>query len=211
VAELDGSLGRMQFDHVDVIYAVELPETLGVTEAIAQVGGLLASGRARTWAITNWAAPDVAEAVAECRSQGVALPVCAQLPYSIVSNEWVDDPVMDAALAAGGMGLVASYVLAGGTLTGKYLRGEAGRMAPETDDPAMLAGMAAAHDLAALAERWSTDAATVAMCFALSQPRLASILFGATRPEQVDANVAAADVFAGLGDTDIAALRALAR
>lgn len=209
--ELDASLGRMGLDHIDVIYAVTLPEALSVAGAVGEVAGLLSSGKARCWAVTNWPADAVAEAVAECRRQGVPQPVCAQLPYSVVNNTWVDDPVMDAALADGGISLVASYVLAGGTLTGKYGRGEAGRVAPDTDDSQLRAGIEAAADVEALASAWGTDAATVALCFALGHPRLASILFGATRPAQIDANVAAADVFASLDDAQLAALRALAR
>lgn len=210
VAELDGSLQRMGLDYIDLIYATTLPDHISVAEAVEQVAGLLTSGRARTWGTTNWTAEQTAEAVRQCADQGVPNPVVSQLPYSVINNTWVNDPAMDEAMASGNTGLVASYVLAGGTLTGKYQRGEAGRVASDTDDPAMVQGLAAAERVVALATEWETDAATVAMCFALAHPNLTSILFGATRPDQIVANVGALEVFARLDDSQLEALQNLA-
>ena len=53
-AELDGSLARMGFDHVDVIYANPPPEGLAIPDMVAAVGGLLDAGKARAWAMVNW-------------------------------------------------------------------------------------------------------------------------------------------------------------
>ena len=59
-AELDGSLARMGFDHVDLIYATPPPEGLAVADVVAAVGGLLDSGKARAWAVWIWRWPRVA-------------------------------------------------------------------------------------------------------------------------------------------------------
>jgi aryl-alcohol dehydrogenase-like predicted oxidoreductase len=113
---------------------------------------------------------------------------------------------MEAVLADGEIGLVASYALAGGTLTGKYLRGESGR-ASGSSDALSEAGRRAAGDLAALAQEWDVEAAQLALAFALDHPRLASLLFGATSPAQLATNLGALDVHRSLSDGQRARLR----
>ena len=54
--ELDGSLARMRFDHVDVIYANPPPPGLELAALVSSVAGLISSGKARAWAIVNWPA-----------------------------------------------------------------------------------------------------------------------------------------------------------
>src|SRR6516162_2543197 len=76
-AELDGSLARMGFDHVDVIYANPPPDDLAVADMVAAVGGLVHSGKARAWAVVNWHAGPLAEAVAAAAARGVAPPCAA--------------------------------------------------------------------------------------------------------------------------------------
>jgi aryl-alcohol dehydrogenase-like predicted oxidoreductase len=206
-AELDASLDRMGLEHVDLIYAMTLPPELAVADAVAAVSELVSSGRARAWGVANWQATAVAEAVRVAAELGVAGPCAAQLPYSLVRRDWVEDPTMDAALGDGGIGLVASYALAGGTLTGKYQRGEQGRASGVTDDPNMAAGLAAGVALDRLAAEWDVPAAHLALAFALDHPRLSSVLFGATSPAQVQANVAAIETHHALDADQLARLR----
>ncbi len=199
VAELDGSLGRMGLDHIDLIYTMQPPDGLPIVDLVAQVAALVSSGRARAWGIGNWQAEPLAVAVQAARSLGVLLPVAAQLPYSLVRPDWVQDPMMEGVLVDGGIGLVASYVLAGGTLTGKYLDGASGR-AGSDDNPAIVAGKQRAAALVELAGDWNVSPASLAFSFALSHPRLSSVLFGATTPEQVRENVSSLEVFMRLDD-----------
>ncbi len=207
--ELESSLGRMGLDHIDLIYTMQPPEGLTIPELVAQVAGLVSSGRARAWGIGNWPADELNEAVQAARTLGAPLPVAAQLPYSLVRADWVQDPVMAAVLADADIGLVASYVLAGGTLTGKYLHGESGR-ANADDTAAVVAGKQRAAVVVELAREWDVSPASLAFSFALSHPRLASVLFGATSPEQLRENVASLAVFTSLDDDQLRRLSALA-
>ena len=209
-AELDASLGRMGLDHVDLIYTMPPPEGLAMADLVTQVAGLVTAGRARAWGIGNWTAEAVAEAVAAARALGVSLPVAAQLPFSVAHPGWVEDPAMEAVLADAGISLVASFVLAGGTLTGKYARGETGRATVDGRAPAEVAGNPQAEALGALAEEWGVSSASLAFSFALGHPRLASVLFGATSPGQVRENVASLEVFEQLSADQHARLRAVA-
>jgi aryl-alcohol dehydrogenase-like predicted oxidoreductase len=198
-SELDGSLGRMGLDHIDLIYAMPPPAGLTIAELVAQVAGLLSSGRARAWGVGNWKVDALAEAVAAARSLGAPLPAAAQLPYSLIRPGWVEDPAMEALLADADIGLVASYVLAGGTLTGKYLQGESGRASTDESAP-IAAGKQRAAAVVELASEWNVSTASLAFSFVLGHPRLASVLFGATSPEQLHQNIASLEVFTSLDD-----------
>jgi aryl-alcohol dehydrogenase-like predicted oxidoreductase len=210
-AELGASLQRMEFDHVDLIYANEPPEGLSVPEMVATVGGLLDAGQARAWGMVNWRAGLAAQAVEAAAAQGLAPPCAIQLPYSLVRRAWAQDRVMAGAVAASGAGMIASFCLAGGVLTGKYRSGSAGsargRATGTLDDPRVTPAVAAAEDLAALAVRLDTTPAALALAFPFTNPSVASVLFGATSADQVRANCAAVSLFERLGPDEAEGLR----
>jgi aryl-alcohol dehydrogenase-like predicted oxidoreductase len=168
-AELDGSLERMGLDHVDLIYAERPPTTLPLDELFEQVSGLIKAGKARAWGVLNWSPAQIAEV----EKIADPPPCAAQLPYSLVRRDMVEDPAMDQTQVS----VVASAVLAGGALTGKYPG--PGRLADRQDDPDTARAIEAA------------PGAATAIRFALAHPRVASALVGATTPEQVADNVRA--------------------
>ncbi len=208
-AELDGSLGRMGLDHVDVIYAIAASTAPPIEVVVEQVAGLIASGRARAWGAGMWSGPDLAAALDACDAAGAPYPIAAQMSCSLVDHRQSDDPDTNAALERGGIGLVAAYVLAGGTLTGKYASGGGGRSADDTSAGAAR-GKEIGVRLAALAADWGVPTAHLAFAYALGHPHLATVLFGATSAEQVRANVAAVATYDSLDATQRAAVDALA-
>jgi L-glyceraldehyde 3-phosphate reductase len=167
--ELDASLGRMGLDHVDLIYAERPPDTLALDELVEQVSGLIAAGKARAWGVLNWTPAQIAEV----EKLADPPPCAAQLPYSLVRRDWVENEEMAETQAS----VVASAVLAGGALTGKYPG--PGRLAARLDDPVIAEAVMAAPGPAE------------AIRFALAHPRVASALVGATTPAQVAENVRA--------------------
>jgi aryl-alcohol dehydrogenase-like predicted oxidoreductase len=208
--ELDGSLTRMGFDHIDVIYANPPPAGLSLEELVSSVAALVASGKARAWAVVNWPGDQLLALAAEVDRQGVSQPCAVQLPYSLVRRDWVEGDDMTQALAACGAPVVASYALAGGVLTGKYDRDPTvGRAAGMLEEPANVAAMATGRRLVELAGTLDTTPATLAVAFALAQPSVVSVLFGATSPQQVGENVAALDLLARLSTEQLAALASI--
>ena len=208
-AELDGSLGRMGLDHVDLIYAIAPPSALPVPEVVGQVAALIESGRARAWGTGMWSGTQLAEAVEVCDREGLPPPVAAQMACSLAEHSQASDPMMRATLTSARIGLVAAYVLAGGTLTGKYLDGGSGR-AQDDDAPVAVRGRQLAESLDRLATEWGVAATHLAFCYALDHPNLASVLFGATSPEQVRTNVGALAVYESLDRGQLDAINALA-
>jgi aryl-alcohol dehydrogenase-like predicted oxidoreductase len=206
--ELASSLGRMRLDRIDLAYSAPLPEGLELAHAVDQIGDLIASGKLRAWGVLNWSADEISQAVRVAQEAGVPPPCAAQLPYSLVHRGDVEDPGRRAAMEAGHVSVVASATLAGGALSGKYLEPDAqGRLAGRLGDAQVRPALDAAPSLARLAERLHTTAAALAYAFALSDPSVASVLFGATSPEQIAQNVAAVALLERLDSDDLAAVR----
>jgi aryl-alcohol dehydrogenase-like predicted oxidoreductase len=170
--ELDASLARLGLERIDLLYSDPPPAEMELERVVAQVTDLIGKGRIRAWGIVNWKADRVLEVARICEATGVPMPCAVQLPYSLIQRDWVEDPAMEEALAACGASLIPSNVLAGGALTGKYARGEAGR----------LSGRSVPED---------APGVRAAIQFALSHPRTAAVLLGCTSPAQVLENAAA--------------------
>jgi len=201
--ELDGSLGRMGLDHIDLIYAIHPPPELLIEGVVEEVAGLIESGRARAWGTGMWSAEQHHAALDVCDRTGAPPPCAAQMATSLVDHAGPSDPEMQRAFERGPIGLVASYVLAGGALTGQYRRGAPGAVNDR--------GMSLARGVASLAAEWSCPASHVAFAYAFLHPSLASVLFGASTSAQLDENVAAWTTFEQLDDAQLAAVHALAQ
>jgi L-glyceraldehyde 3-phosphate reductase len=198
----------MGLDHVDLIYAMPPPDGLPMDGLVEQVAGLIESGRARAWGTGMWSAVQHHAALDLCERNGAPPPCAAQMATSLADHDGPSDPEMRRAFDRG-IGLVASYVLAGGTLTGKYDRGGSGR-ARHDESPVITRGKQLAVRVVALAEAWDVPPAHVAFAYAFAHPHLASILFGASTPEQVRENVAAWDTYRHLDDAQRRAVLHLA-
>ena len=190
--ELAGSLGRMGLDHIDLIYSEVPPDGVDLEDAIDMITGLIRTGAARAWGTLNWTPDQMERAWQIADREGVPGPVATQPPYSLVRREIVDDPAMRRLAADRGVAIVASYTLAGGILTGKYDEEPgAGRAAGMIGQQQWAPAVAAGRDLAALARHIGVAPASLAMAFALLDPSVTTVLFGATRPEQIRANLGA--------------------
>lgn len=214
--EVDASLRRMGLEHLDLVYCAPPPAGLGTAELVEAMGRLLASGRARAWGVLNWPVERLTETVGVCADLGVAGPAAAQLPYNLVQRSVVEDPDLTAVARSAGIGVVASSVLAGGALTGKYASGSSagsddgtggGRIAARRGDPALAAAFDAGARLRELGARTGADPAALAIAFVLANPDVCSALLGATSPDQVTANVRARDILSTLDETQLADLR----
>src|SRR3954452_1483230 len=205
--ELDASLGRMGLDHVDLIYTEPPPEGLELAALVEQVVGLIGSGKARAWGMLNWTPEQIAESTRVADGLGMPAPCAAQLPYSLVRRDWVEDPGQVEALGAAGASVVSSYTLAGGTLTVKYAAGAGGRMEGSRDDPDWQHAFKTGEQLRRFADERGESPASLAIAFALANPIVARVLFGATKPEQIQANLEAVALLDRLSGEDLTELR----
>ena len=211
VAELRGSLDRMGFERLDLLYSATLPETVSVAVCVQQISRVLDTGLVGAWGICNWSAEELALAAAECDRAGIPAPCAAQLPYSVGRTGWVDSTAMDDALEACGASLVPSHALAGGVLSGKYSGGAAaGRMSEaELASDRYQDALRVAAALGPIAQRAETTPAALAIAFTLAHPRTATTLVGATSPAQLDELLDAVQLASRLTAADLDELRAL--
>jgi aryl-alcohol dehydrogenase-like predicted oxidoreductase len=112
----------------------------------------------------------------------------------LVHRDWVEGLAMTAALEQSGAGVVASFVMAGGVLTGKYDAGQTGRAASDLFSPRFADAREKGIALLALAQEVGVSAGALAIAFALANPVVATVLFGATSPDQIAENVTALGV-----------------
>jgi L-glyceraldehyde 3-phosphate reductase len=186
--ELDGSLSRMGFDRLDLVYVAEPPENLELAELVDSVTGLIAAGKVRAWGVLNWPP----ELLAEAADIASPPPCAAQVPYNVVVRDRAD--AVDPRVA-----VIASMPLWFGALAGRT----DGR-AQSVREPA-----AAAAELAALAAEVGATPAQLAIAFCLADERVGSVLFGASTPAQVAENAGAPDVLARLSGEALERLRAI--
>jgi aryl-alcohol dehydrogenase-like predicted oxidoreductase len=208
--ELAESLRRMGLDYLDLIYSEVPPPDVPLADAVGLITELVSSGLARSWGTLNWTPAQMDEAWQLAGSAGEPGPVATQPPYSLITRQFVEDPAMARVTSDRGIAIVASYTLAGGVLTGKYAADPAaGRAAGQLDQGRYAAGAAAGVRLAALAAGLGCEPAQLAMAFALLNPSVTTVLFGATTPEQVAANVGSLAVAESLSAEDAARLRTI--
>jgi aryl-alcohol dehydrogenase-like predicted oxidoreductase len=208
--ELAGSLDRMGFDYIDLIYSVPPPDGVPLAEAVEMIGGLIRAGTARAWGTLFWPPALIEQAGQIAGRAGLPPPAAAQPAYSLIRRTEVEDPELGRVARDRQVALVASFALHGGALTGKYdADPAAGRAAGSLGEPRVAAAVAAGRELAALARDTGRDPAQLALAFTLLNPAVTAVLFGATRPEQVTANLGALEVAASLSPDERARLAAV--
>lgn len=200
----------MGLDHLDLAYSAPPPDGLDLQNLVGQVAGLVASGKLRAWGVLNWPPAMVAETIRIAEADGWPRPCAAQLAYNLVHRSDVEDPQVAEVLGSGGVSVVASSALAAGALTGKYgAAGAEGRLAGDLQSPRHRAALEVAEELRGMARDLATTPAALALAFALANPLVCSVLFGATSPDQVTANLEAVEVLERLDADRLAALRAV--
>ncbi len=205
---VEASLRRLNTDWID-LYQLHYPdEETPVEETLATLTDLVKEGKVRYIGCSNVAGWQVADAAWTASSAGLAGFISVQNEYSLLDRS-IEAEVVPACERFG-LGVLPYFPLAQGLLTGKFRRGEPA--APGTrlaTRPELLdsADWAVVEALAAFAEERDVGLLDVAIGWLAAQPAVASVIAGATRPEQVPANVAAVEWIPSV--EDLAALDAI--
>ena len=192
LASAEQSLTRMGLDYVDIFYSHRVDPVTPIAETVGALDTLVRQGKALYVGISSYSAERTAEAVAVAKDLGTPL-VIHQPAYSIL-NRWVEDGLTET-LEQSGLGAIAFTPLAQGLLTDKYLGdGTADRAQKRGSLPDAPLGEEALQILRSLneiARERGQSLAQLALQWTLRTPVVASALIGASRPEQLDENVAA--------------------
>jgi aryl-alcohol dehydrogenase-like predicted oxidoreductase len=198
LSSVEGSLRRLKTDWID-LYQVHQPDPLTpIEETLRALDDLVTQGKVRYIGCSNFAAWQAVEATWTARDHGMNAFVSCQNEYSLLVRD-VEKELLPA-MQSYGLGVLPFFPLASGLLTGKYERGstmpEGARLASNkrladrylTDanwkkvDHLMEFCHARGHSLLELAFSWL-----------LARPTIASVIAGATKPEQVEQNVKAVE------------------
>jgi aryl-alcohol dehydrogenase-like predicted oxidoreductase len=189
---VESSLSRLQTDWID-LYQLHFPDpATPIEETLAALDELVREGKVRYIGSSNLAAWQVTEADWIARTRGSARFVSAQNHYSLLERG-VERELVPACLAHG-VGLLPYFPLASGLLTGKYRRGEpapAGTRLADRPDRLVQAAFGTIEALEKYAAERGRTLLDVAIGGLAARPAVGSVIAGATRPEQVRANVAA--------------------
>jgi aryl-alcohol dehydrogenase-like predicted oxidoreductase len=195
-AELDGSLGRLGMDRIDLLYCAEPPESLALGDLVGELDRLAGKGKIRAWGTLNWPPALLEEASDLSEAEHLLPPSAAQLPHNLLDRGFVEGPPAERALAASGVSVVASHCLAGGLLTGKYSRpGGRGRHPAAVIKRLRERGVLDRIDAwAALAAEHGATLAQLALAFSLTRPAVASVCFGARSVPQLREDLTTLDI-----------------
>jgi len=193
LASLDQSLRRLGLDYVDVFYShrfdpdTPLEETLGALDTAVRAGKALYAG------ISSYTAEQTAQAVAIMR--GLGTPILIHQPRYSIFDRWIEDGLLDV-LETHGVGCIAFSPLAQGLLTDRYLGGipadsrvATGGYLTEADLTEQT--LARVRALNELARRRGQSLAQMALAWALRDPRMTSLVIGASSVRQLEDNVGA--------------------
>jgi len=205
---VEGSLRRLRTDHIDFYWYHRPDGVTPIAETLEGLDELVRNGTVRAIGASNFSAAQIEEADAVARERGLARFAAIQNEYSLLVRD-VEADVLPACDRLG-LGFVPYYPLASGLLTGKYRRGQAAPEGTRLSDREEIASDEKFDAVEAL-ERYAgeRDVSMLEVAFGglLAQPVVSSVIAGATKPDQVRANAAAARWTPS--EDDLAALNSL--
>ncbi|NNN18521.1 MAG: aldo/keto reductase [Acidimicrobiaceae bacterium] len=192
---IEGSLRRLQTDYLD-LYQFHRPDPLTpIEETLAGLDELVKEGKVRYIGCSNFAGWQIAEAELLARMKNSERFISAQNHYSLIEFS-VEEEVIPACVHFG-LGMLPFYPLASGLLTGKFQRGQEppkGTRLANRREELDRANWDVVEGLSGLAKSMGVALADLAISALASKPAVASVIAGATRPEQVASNVKAIEL-----------------
>lgn len=210
----DASLKRLGVDHIDLYQVHEWDGLTPVEETMAALDALITSGKVRYVGVSNFTGWQLMKALGAADRAGSARFISQQIHYTLEARE-AEYELVPIALDQG-LGVLVWSPLAGGLLSGKYRRGQAGPEdgrdfagwpEPPIRDEARLYDII--EVLVGVAEEHSVSAAEVALAWLLHRPAVASVVIGANTEEQLRTNLKAVDL--RLTDNDMERLNAITK
>ena len=194
---VEASLRRLRTDYIDLYQQHDYDPLTPIEETLRALDDLVRSGKVRYLGCSNFSAAQVVEAQLSARQLNLNAFTSAQDEYSLL-NRSLDGENLGV-LERHGLGLLPYYPLASGLLSGKYKRDvpiQGTRLAPGQvfrDKFVTDANWAVVEKLDAFAKARGRKLLELAFSWLAARPTVASIIAGATKPEQIEANVKAAE------------------
>jgi voltage-dependent potassium channel beta subunit len=194
---MDGSLRRMGLEHIDLIYCHRPDPHTPIEETVRAMSDLITQGKALYWGTSEWSAADIRAAWEIADRHHLHKPVMEQPQYHLLHRDRVEKEY-SRLYDDMGLGLTTWSPLASGLLTGKYKNGapEGSRGALENMaflrdgllDPAKNAAVSRLEPIAA---ELGGTLAQMAIAWVARNPRVSSVITGASKLSQLQANLGA--------------------
>jgi voltage-dependent potassium channel beta subunit len=194
---IDGSLERFGLDFLDVVFCHRPDPHTPVEETVEAMSDIIESGRAHYWGTSEWSADEIRAAWEIADRRNLRRPVTEQPQYHLFERRRVEREYARL-YEDTGLGLTTWSPLASGLLTGKYLDG-----VPD-DSRAALPGYewlkdaltderrnGQVRELMGVADRLGVTVSQLAIAWCAANPRVSTVITGASRPEQVVENMGA--------------------
>ena len=214
---IDASLQRLQLEYVDLVYCHRPDPATPIEETVWAMSDMITRGKALYWGTSEWAAADIRAAWDIAERHHLHKPVVEQPEYNLFHRKRVEQEY--ARLYDDiGLGLTTWSPLASGLLTGKYKSGipAGSRGAMESmaflrerlTDPLKNEAVARLEGIAA---RLGGNVAQLAVAWANRNPRVSSVITGASKLEQLRANLGAIEVLPKLTPEAMARIDAITK
>ncbi|MBK8048876.1 MAG: aldo/keto reductase [Anaerolineales bacterium] len=197
---IDGSLQRMQMDYVDLIFAHRPDPNTPIEETVRAMHDIITAGKALYWGTSEWSAAEIMEAWQVAERHHLHKPQMEQPQYNMLWRQKVEKEY-ERLYDTIGLGLTIWSPLASGLLTGKYNAGVPADsranlpgyewLKPMITNPERLKVVVELNDIAA---DLGVPLAQLALAWAAKNPRVSTVITGASRASQVVENMKALEV-----------------
>ena len=197
---IDGSLARLGLDFVDLIFCHRPDPQTPIEETVWAMSDIIASGKALYWGTSEWSAAEIKEAWDVAERHHLRKPVMEQPQYHLFHRQRVEQeyaPLYDSI----GLGLTTWSPLASGLLTGKYKSGVPSGSRGALESMSFLAkGLtdpeknAAVARLEPIAAELGATVAQLAIAWVAKNPRVSTVITGASSLAQLKSNLGAIEV-----------------
>jgi voltage-dependent potassium channel beta subunit len=197
---IDGSLQRLGLDFVDLVFCHRPDPQTPIEETVWAMSDIIASGKALYWGTSEWSAAEIKEAWDVAEKHHLRKPVMEQPQYHLFHRQRVEKEYA-ALYDSIGLGLTTWSPLASGLLTGKYRNGVPAGSRGALENMSFLAGgltdparNAAVAKLEPIAAELGATPAQLAIAWVAKNPRVSTVITGASNLAQLQSNLGAIEV-----------------
>jgi len=197
------ALRRLQVEHLDLYFCHRPDPATPILETCRAMHDLITQGKVLYWGTSEWSATEISEARRLCAEHGLYAPVMEQAQYNLFHRNRIEDEYSPLYDTGEGLGTTIWSPLASGLLTGKYNDGVPSdsrltvkglEWLREDMTKEKTAQLAAIPALAAIARELDTTLPRLAIAWCLANPRVSTVILGASRPAQLQETLSSAEL-----------------
>lgn len=197
IEQADNSLKNMKLDYLDLYFCHRFDPTTPVEETMQALSDLVAQGKILYYGVSEWSPVQIMKALSVIKELHLRPMSVIQPQYNMV-DRYIEDEIIQIC-TENGIGIVPFSPLAQGLLTGKYRKGQplpAGSRATHQADKQINRlltdkNLETVEKLSDVADQLGVPLAVLALAWILRLPQISSVITGASKPEQLESNLAA--------------------